>query len=1160
MPVGVSSGLPAGWEWDYDGTRWFYTFKANGHVQYHFPSEGDEFPDFVGAAEPAPNLEPEERLESHQQVKRATGTAPPVAGRRKKQKENVMTATARPVGIEWDGDVGDGSSEEEEGGDGTGPGPGHVVFEPENLMFLGPQAYTDVSPLNDEEEEAAKRTVVGVVRPDGVSPAETNSAGTPAVKRAEPATATEETRKASEDGETGHVVAAELIQAEVALMPSVKQNNEGSTATVEESTVEHESKPSEQSTTSPVLQEPTPPPDQHDQAPVIQAAAAPPQMHHGPVVSAPPPPSSQGPTHTTAAEPSLVPPRYELPAPNSPFNPVGIIAEMPTEDTPRSHIELNPIPVEIMDSSVLAPIETAPPFGVAELPGQSSSTAAASAAPAARQVLQQRPQQGGASFPPAMRMKIKRKPTSPNAAIPSPVSAGSSSFTVLSPSAVSPPSVSAPSPVISAPSAPTPPPPAAPQYRAYAPVSPLLRADTEPVGVVSAAADQHLQQQTQSTTAPSSPVANPRLDYAPTVLRPAGRKLTNVSPERKQHGASQLPAEELGLNGTVKISPQIATAAGVSPDARPPQGQALLPGRIPPQTGVPVQTQMLQGEQAPSQAALPQQSQPHQLAKMTPQGQIAPLGHSGPREQLAQQGRVPLQEQVALPGQAPPSTMQPPMQHGPPVSLGLGQYPPVPIPQPYGQYQRQSLHISQQPGHPWLTPGQQPLSQMGTMPQQQQQQQQPAPAWMRQSMPPGYPQLPPNGRHSMMAQTTSSPIPFGDQYQVSPSSTSPPNQPSINQGRHQAFAAESKVASPLRPRAESQPSGLPLPTSSLLKTPQSSPAVQPTVLPPVQELPKPGNVKVGTGSNCGGPAAGPCFPPSRDHPIGLVGDIANQFAAEMQALLGSSSVPSSGAAPSTNAGTVNPEPESINRELSPSHGRGIGRIEEHESASAPASAKEGSMLCSGPAKPAQPSPQPDSTQTQHPPPLQQVSLQPSPSPPRVSVPINRQPGALPVLSQGARAGAASAGQATPPKFVMPHGSAPPQQWLGNMQQPMQRPPSVPPQIHMQPSRSKENKWTKWFKSSKSEKKPEAHLGEMSQQQHPSQGWGQPQQWQPGPPMAGHPMQRPQIQGQPIQGFEPGGPIQGHRESDASADDSTSSCGITSSTAIPAIPNRPTYAY
>lgn len=149
------AGLPEGWEWDYDGQRWFYKYKPNGHIQYHFPKEGDEFPDFVDAAAPAPVLAPEERLESQQQVKRQTSTSRPggsggvgISGARDAGAsawKSRMTASARPVSSVWDDDAGDAGG----------------VFQPENFMFLGPGTYTDVSPLAEEEEEAARRVVAG---------------------------------------------------------------------------------------------------------------------------------------------------------------------------------------------------------------------------------------------------------------------------------------------------------------------------------------------------------------------------------------------------------------------------------------------------------------------------------------------------------------------------------------------------------------------------------------------------------------------------------------------------------------------------------------------------------------------------------------------------------------------------------------------------------------------------------------------------------------------------------------------------------------------------------------------------------------------------------------------------------------------------------------
>ncbi|KAF4586030.1 hypothetical protein GQ602_005335 [Ophiocordyceps camponoti-floridani] len=90
-------GLPPGWESDYDGSRWFYTYRSTGHVQYRFPCAGDEFPHFVDAAAPPPLLAPEERLESQQQLRRHAASTP-----------RMSATAAQPVSYVWD-----------EGDDGT---------------------------------------------------------------------------------------------------------------------------------------------------------------------------------------------------------------------------------------------------------------------------------------------------------------------------------------------------------------------------------------------------------------------------------------------------------------------------------------------------------------------------------------------------------------------------------------------------------------------------------------------------------------------------------------------------------------------------------------------------------------------------------------------------------------------------------------------------------------------------------------------------------------------------------------------------------------------------------------------------------------------------------------------------------------------------------
>lgn len=190
-------GLPPGWQSDYDGKRWFYEYKASGHIQYHFPSEGDEFPDFVDALSPAPVLAPEERLESQQQVKRQGSTH---TGRLKEIENDAerprtlpwtdpidngqlrgfgwagkMSASARPVSFVWDGGDNDGAHDKDAD---------EAVFRPESFMFLGPGTYNDVSPLAEEEDETAKRVIAGDGHSKAVSP-NPSTGTTPLVKNSE---------------------------------------------------------------------------------------------------------------------------------------------------------------------------------------------------------------------------------------------------------------------------------------------------------------------------------------------------------------------------------------------------------------------------------------------------------------------------------------------------------------------------------------------------------------------------------------------------------------------------------------------------------------------------------------------------------------------------------------------------------------------------------------------------------------------------------------------------------------------------------------------------------------------------------------------------------------------------------------------------------------
>lgn len=151
--------LPPGWAADYDGRRWFYQYTATGQVQYHFPTPGDEFPDFAGffggsssggpgGMEPAAELLPEERLESERQVRRRDTLENNGGGSRSSSSNVVVTNSggARRKTAERDqcnsstaalGDDGDG----DEGGGGT------CSFE--SFGYLGPGGYEgsgEVSP------------------------------------------------------------------------------------------------------------------------------------------------------------------------------------------------------------------------------------------------------------------------------------------------------------------------------------------------------------------------------------------------------------------------------------------------------------------------------------------------------------------------------------------------------------------------------------------------------------------------------------------------------------------------------------------------------------------------------------------------------------------------------------------------------------------------------------------------------------------------------------------------------------------------------------------------------------------------------------------------------------------------------------------------------
>ncbi|GKT58335.1 LOW QUALITY PROTEIN: hypothetical protein ColTof4_12266 [Colletotrichum tofieldiae] len=298
------SGLPPGWEWDYDGARWFYRYKPNGHVQFHFPKEGDEFPDFIDNFAPALELAPEEKLESQQQLKRRTtlDTDP----------QSKMRATGGPLtdfGMNRSGFGGPLNNDDDDDG---------FFFQPENFMYLGPGAYTDVSPEADEDERDEL-----LKRPTGGDGGESNSKN-----------------KALLDA-TSERSGVSPLQSE-ANTPSVV-----SSVPVREAIVVHEHM---------AIGPPADPPliinTQDIPVPTNTVAASP-----------------DVPLLDSVEKPRQRPSTFQPP----PWDPVGIMAEMATEHTAPAHIEIHPDPVEMADNAVLAPIETrVVDFDIAELPERTS--------------------------------------------------------------------------------------------------------------------------------------------------------------------------------------------------------------------------------------------------------------------------------------------------------------------------------------------------------------------------------------------------------------------------------------------------------------------------------------------------------------------------------------------------------------------------------------------------------------------------------------------------------------------------------------------------------------------------------------------------------------------------------------------------------------------
>ncbi|EQB46697.1 hypothetical protein CGLO_14222 [Colletotrichum gloeosporioides Cg-14] len=312
------AALPPNWEWDYDGTRWFYRYKPNGHVQFHFPKEGDEFPDFFDAMSPIPDLSPEEKLESQQQMKRRTGSDP--------DPKSKMHATGGPLADFGMSRSGFGGPLDDDNGSG-------FFYQPENLMYLGPGAYNDISPLADEDERdeiprdrrksrdsaspKKERTTLELAGSDktGVSPLQSET-NTPSIKNSVPV------RESA--------IVPESVAEEAVLIINTQE-----------------------------LPGPSQPTIPSPGVPLLDSVEKP---------------------RPTAA-PSVQ---------SQPWNPVGFVAEMATEHTAPAHIETHPDPVEMGDNAVLAPIETRiMDPDIAELPERTSPSDAKPPASSTHDLLHQ---------------------------------------------------------------------------------------------------------------------------------------------------------------------------------------------------------------------------------------------------------------------------------------------------------------------------------------------------------------------------------------------------------------------------------------------------------------------------------------------------------------------------------------------------------------------------------------------------------------------------------------------------------------------------------------------------------------------------------------------------------------------------------------------------
>ncbi|KAK0670449.1 hypothetical protein QBC41DRAFT_317777, partial [Cercophora samala] len=309
------SALPENWEWDYDGEsqRWFYRYKPTGITQFHFPQPGDEFPQSVDDSAPI-DLEPEERLVSQLQVKRRSTVGEKTSTA--KTKNTLASATI---------------AEDDDGSNAP-------WFQPDIFMYMGPGAYDDISPLQEDDDDltAKKSPKTGQTDPpastSASAPAPTPSPVPPRTSEASP-----------QQSNISPVVSAETTPLVVQSLPVIEHQP------VTESTPANQNQPFIESHS--VI----------ESQPVIAQHV----IESRPIVQDLPARATQEVARVQIAEvhgesAPLVDAIPLLDSRQVAYTPVGFMAELASELTGQCHEDINPTPVELPGNDIM--MDTGPPL------------------------------------------------------------------------------------------------------------------------------------------------------------------------------------------------------------------------------------------------------------------------------------------------------------------------------------------------------------------------------------------------------------------------------------------------------------------------------------------------------------------------------------------------------------------------------------------------------------------------------------------------------------------------------------------------------------------------------------------------------------------------------------------------------------------------------